>query len=121
MVIMPRKGISMKINKNQIGLVAALVTALVISPLTIARAADTPTLGRACSAEGANTGTSTDSLVCKSVGGKLIWQKVRLGANYGTPVSAPSNFTTGAQKIRLFSRPLSISFKMQTQEQPLTK
>jgi len=80
----------MKINKNQIGLVTALVTALVISPLTIARAADTPTLGRACSAEGANTGTSTDSLVCKSVGGKLIWQKVRLGANYGTPVSALS-------------------------------
>ena len=72
------------------GVVAALVTALVISPITLARAADTPSLGKACSAEGISTGTSTDSLVCKSVGGKLIWQKVRLGANYGTPVAALS-------------------------------
>lgn len=78
----------MKINKLRSGLVTALVATLVISPITIARAADTPTLGRSCSAEGISTGTSTDSLVCKSVGGKLIWQKVRLGANYGTPVKA---------------------------------
>ena len=78
----------MKINKLRSGLVTALVATLVISPLTIAKAADTPTLGRSCSAEGISTGTSTDSLVCKSVGGKLIWQKVRLGANYGTPVKA---------------------------------
>ena len=72
------------------GVVAALVTALVISPITLARAADTPSLGKTCSAEGVSTGTSTDSLVCKSVGGKLVWQKVRLGANYGTPVAALS-------------------------------
>ena len=78
----------MKIRKLHIGLITAVVTSLVISPLTIARAADTPTLGRSCSAEGVSTGTTTDSLVCKSVGGKLVWQKVRLGANYGTPVAA---------------------------------
>jgi raffinose/stachyose/melibiose transport system substrate-binding protein len=66
------------------------VTALVISPITLAGAAETPTFGKACSAEGISTGTSTDSLVCKSVNGKLIWQKVRLGANYGTPVAALS-------------------------------
>ena len=72
------------------GVVAALVTALVISPITLARAADTPSLGKACSAEGISTGTSTDSLVCKSDGSKLVWQKVRLGANYGTPVAALS-------------------------------
>ena len=71
----------MKIKTIRNGVVAALVTALVISPITLARAADTPSLGKACSAEGISTGTSTDSLVCKSVGGKLIWQKVRLGAN----------------------------------------
>ena len=72
------------------GVVAALVTALVISPITLAKAADTPSLGKACSAEGISTGTSTDSLVCKSDGSKLVWQKVRLGANYGTPVAALS-------------------------------
>ena len=78
----------MKINKLRTGLITALVATLVISPITIARAADTPTLGRSCSAEGISTGTSTDSLVCKTVNGKLVWQKVRLGANYGTPVKA---------------------------------
>ena len=80
----------MKIKTIRNGLVVALVTTLAISPLTVARAADTPALGKACSAEGISTGTSTDSLVCKSVGNKLIWQKVRLGANYGTPVAALS-------------------------------
>ena len=78
----------MKINKLRTGLITVLVATLVISPITIARAADTPTLGRSCSAEGISTGTSTDSLVCKTVNGKLVWQKVRLGANYGTPVKA---------------------------------
>ena len=48
------------------GVVAALVTALVISPITLARAADTPSLGKTCSAEGISTGTSTDSLDRKS-------------------------------------------------------
>jgi raffinose/stachyose/melibiose transport system substrate-binding protein len=90
MVTMSRKGISMKIKTIRNGVVAALVTALVISPITLAGAAETPTFGKACSAEGISTGTSTDSLVCKSVNGKLIWQKVRLGANYGTPVAALS-------------------------------
>jgi len=80
----------MKIKTIRNGLVVALVTTLAISPLTVARAADTPALGKTCSAEGISTGTSTDSLVCKSVGNKLIWQKVRLGANYGTPVAALS-------------------------------
>ena len=80
----------MKIMKIRNGVVAALVTALVISPVTLARAADSPALGKSCSAEGISTGTSTDSLICKSVSGKLIWQKVRLGANYGTPVAALS-------------------------------
>jgi len=80
----------MKIKTIRNGVVAALVTALVISPITLAGAAETPTFGKACSAEGISTGTSTDSLVCKSVNGKLIWQKVRLGANYGTPVAALS-------------------------------
>jgi raffinose/stachyose/melibiose transport system substrate-binding protein len=90
MVTMSRKGISMKKMTIRNGVVAALVTALVISPITLARAADTPSLGKACSAEGISTGTSTDSLVCKSDGSKLVWQKVRLGANYGTPVAALS-------------------------------
>ena len=78
----------MKITKLRTGVITALVAALALAPTVIARAADTPTLGRSCSAEGISTGTSTDSLVCKSVNGKLVWQKVRLGANYGTPVSA---------------------------------
>ena len=51
----------MKINKLRTGLITALVATLVISPITIARAADTPTLGRSCSAEGISTGTSTDN------------------------------------------------------------
>lgn len=80
----------MKIKTIRNGLVVALVATLAISPITVARAADTPALGKACSAEGISTGTSTDSLVCKSVGNKLVWQKVRLGANYGTPVAALS-------------------------------
>lgn len=78
----------MKITKLRTGVITALVATLTLAPTMIARAADTPTFGRACSAEGISTGTSTDSLICKSVNGKLVWQKVRLGANYGTPVKA---------------------------------
>ena len=73
---------------KKLGLITAVVAALVISPLTLAKAADTPALGKPCATEGVSTGTSTNSLVCKNVGGKLSWQKVRLGANYGTPVAA---------------------------------
>ena len=78
----------MKINKNRLGVITVLLAALVISPVSVAGAADAPAFGKACSAEGVSTGTSTDSLICKSVNGKLIWQRVRLGANYGTPVKA---------------------------------
>ena len=78
----------MKINKNRFGLIAVLLATLVISPITVASAADVPTFGKSCSSEGISTGTSTDSLICKSVNGKLVWQRVRLGANYGTPVKA---------------------------------
>lgn len=78
----------MKINKTRFGLITVLLTALVISPITLASADEVPTFGKSCSSEGISTGTSTDSLICKSVNGKLIWQRVRLGANYGTPVKA---------------------------------
>ena len=78
----------MKINKNRFGVITLLLATLVVSPVSVASADDAPTFGKACSAEGVSTGTSTDSLICKSSGGKLTWQRVRLGANYGTPVKA---------------------------------
>ena len=78
----------MKISKNRFGVIATLLAALVLSPITLASAADVLTFGKSCSSEGISTGTSTDSLICKSVNGKLVWQRVRLGANYGTPVKA---------------------------------
>lgn len=78
----------MKIKKNRLGLIVTLAVTLAISPLTLANAEEVPTFGKRCTAEGVSTGTSTDSLICKTLNGKLVWQRVRLGANYGTPVAA---------------------------------
>ena len=81
------KGQSMKKNNLRLGVIAAVALAFVL-PQSVVHAADTPAFGKACTQEGVSTGTSTDSLICKSLNGKLVWQKVRLGATYGTPVKS---------------------------------
>lgn len=69
------------------GVVALVATALVITPLAVAHAADAPTFGKACTTEGVSTGQMTTSLICATgTNGKLTWQRVRLGADNATPV-----------------------------------
>ena len=77
----------MKKNNLRLGVIAAVALAFVL-PQSVVHADDTPTFGKACTQEGVSTGTSTDSLICKNLNGKLVWQKVRLGATYGTPVKS---------------------------------
>jgi len=73
------------------GVVALVATALVITPLAVAHAADAPTFGKACTTEGVSTGQSTSSLICQTgSNGKLTWQRVRLGATNAKPVAASS-------------------------------
>ena len=70
------------------GVVALVATALVITPLAVAHAADAPTFGKACTTEGVSTGQKTTSLICaESSNGKLTWQRVRLGATKANPVA----------------------------------
>ncbi len=70
------------------GVVALVATALVITPLAVAHAADAPTFGKACTTEGVSTGQKTTSLICATgTNGKLTWQRVRLGANNAVPVA----------------------------------
>ncbi len=46
-------------------------------------------LGKSCTTEGVNTGTSSSSLVCvKGSNGKLTWQRVKLSSGNGRPVAA---------------------------------
>ena len=45
------------------GVVALVATALVITPLAVAHAADDPTFGKACTTEGVSTGQKTTSLI----------------------------------------------------------
>ena len=73
------------------GVVALVATALVITPLAVAHAADAPTFGKACTTEGVSTGQSTTSLICQTgSNGKLTWQRVRLGSTNAKPVAASS-------------------------------
>ena len=70
------------------GVVALVATALVITPLAVAHAADAPTFGKACTTEGVSTGQKTTSLICaEGSNGKLTWQRVRLGATKANPVA----------------------------------
>ena len=69
------------------GVVALVATALVITPLAVAHAADAPTFGKACTTEGVSTGQSISSLICLTgANGKLTWARVRLGATNAQPV-----------------------------------
>jgi len=73
------------------GVVALVATALVITPLAVAHAADAPTFGKACTTEGVSTGQATTSLICQTgSNGKLTWQRVRLGSTNARPVAASS-------------------------------
>ena len=75
-------------SARRIGAAAAIAFALVATTLPSAFAAG-EVFGKACTIEGASTGTSSTSLVCKEgSNGKLTWQKVRLGSAYGAPVAA---------------------------------
>jgi raffinose/stachyose/melibiose transport system substrate-binding protein len=75
-------------SARRIGAAAAIAFALVATTLPSAFAAG-EVFGKACTTEGASTGTSSTSLVCKEgSNGKLTWQKVRLGSAYGAPVAA---------------------------------
>jgi raffinose/stachyose/melibiose transport system substrate-binding protein len=75
-------------SARRIGAVAAIAFALVATLLPSAFAAG-EALGKACTVEGASTGTSNTSLVCKEgSNGKLTWQRVRLASSYGAPAPA---------------------------------
>jgi len=84
---MKTKG-SSSFSARRFGFAAAIAFALVATSLPTALAAG-EVFGKACKEEGANTGTSSTSLVCKAgTNGKLTWQRVRLASSYGTPVAA---------------------------------
>lgn len=69
--------------------VAALALGLIASPLAAVNAADTPTLGAKCTAEGVSTGTSSTSLICqKNSAGDLRWARVKLNSSGRQPVGA---------------------------------
>ena len=71
------------------GVVATVAAALVITPLAVANSAEVPTFGKACTSEGVSTGQKTTSLICQqNSGGKLTWQRVRLGGSYAAPAAA---------------------------------
>jgi raffinose/stachyose/melibiose transport system substrate-binding protein len=75
-------------SARRIGAAATIVFALVATTLPSAFAAG-EVFGKACKIEGASTGTSSTSLVCKeNSSGKLTWQRVRLASSYGAPVAA---------------------------------
>ena len=76
-------------SARRIGATAvAIAFALAATTLPSAFAAG-EVFGKACTVEGANTGTSTTSLVCtEGANKKLTWQRVRLGSGYGSPVAA---------------------------------
>jgi raffinose/stachyose/melibiose transport system substrate-binding protein len=75
-------------SARRVGVVAAIAFAFVATALPSTVAAG-ESLGAKCTVEGVSTGNMTTSLVCKEgSNGKLTWQRVRLGANYGAPVSA---------------------------------
>jgi raffinose/stachyose/melibiose transport system substrate-binding protein len=75
-------------SARRIGAAATIVFALVATTLPSAFAAG-EVFGKACKIEGASTGTSSTSLVCKeNANGKLTWQRVRLASSYGAPVAA---------------------------------
>lgn len=75
-------------SARRLGAVAAVAFALVATAMPSTFAAG-ETLGGKCTTEGVSTGNMTTSLVCKEgSNGKLTWQRVRLGANYGSPVAA---------------------------------
>jgi raffinose/stachyose/melibiose transport system substrate-binding protein len=71
------------------GVVATVAAALVASSLAVANANEVPVFGKRCTVEGASTGTSSTSLVCKEgSNGKLTWQRVRLASSFGAPAPA---------------------------------
>jgi raffinose/stachyose/melibiose transport system substrate-binding protein len=76
-------------SARRIGATAvAIAFALAATTLPSAFAAG-EVFGKACTIEGASTGTSTTSLVCtEGANKKLTWQRVRLGSGYGSPVAA---------------------------------
>ena len=73
---------------RRLGAVAAVAFALVATTLPSSFAAGEE-FGKACTIEGVSTGQKTTSLIClPNAGGKLRWQRVRLGQSYGSPVGA---------------------------------
>jgi raffinose/stachyose/melibiose transport system substrate-binding protein len=84
---MKTKG-SNSFSARRFGVAAAIAFALVATTLPTALAAG-EVFGKACKDEGANTGTSSTSLVCKQgANGKLTWQRVRLASTFGAPAAA---------------------------------
>jgi len=80
-----------KKNKGAFRLVTAtaITLTLIASPFTSVNAADLPSLGKKCTDEGVNTGTTSKSLICVNNGsGQLRWARVKLSTSGGSPVSA---------------------------------
>jgi raffinose/stachyose/melibiose transport system substrate-binding protein len=68
--------------------VTAIVFALIASPFATVNAAENPSLGKKCSDEGINTGTTSRSLICvKNTNGELRWARVKLSSSGGQPVA----------------------------------
>jgi raffinose/stachyose/melibiose transport system substrate-binding protein len=75
-------------SARRLGAVAAVAFALVATAMPSTFAAG-EVFGKSCTTEGVSTGNMTTSLICtKGSNGKLTWQRVRLGANSGSPVAA---------------------------------
>ena len=73
---------------RRVAAVATVAFALVATAMPSTFAAG-EVFGKACTTEGVSTGNMTTSLICKmGSNGKLTWQRVRLGANSGSPVRA---------------------------------
>ncbi|MEY4469621.1 MAG: hypothetical protein RLZZ87_945, partial [Actinomycetota bacterium] len=73
---------------RRIAAVATVAFALVATAMPSTFAAG-EVFGKSCTTEGVSTGNMTTSLICtKGSNGKLTWQRVRLGANSGSPVAA---------------------------------
>lgn len=70
------------------GAVATVALALLATSVPATYAAGEE-FGKTCATEGVSTGNLTTSLICTmGSNGKLTWQRVRLGANSGSPVAA---------------------------------
>ncbi|TRZ56523.1 MAG: extracellular solute-binding protein [Streptomycetaceae bacterium] len=73
----------------RLGAIAVVALGLATASLTAVSADITPAFGAKCATAGANTGTSSTSLVCQADNaGVLKWAKVKLTSGSGQPVAA---------------------------------